>query len=81
MSKKISIVTACYNEAGNIEELYERITAVMAGFPRYDYEIICIDNCSIDGTREEIRQICARDKRFKAIFNVRNFGHIRSPWH
>ncbi len=40
MSKKISIVTACYNEAGNIEELYERITAVMAGFPRYDYEII-----------------------------------------
>ena len=78
---KISIVTACYNEAGNITELYERITAVMTGFSRYEYDIICIDNCSTDGTREEIRQICRKDKRFKAIFNARNFGHIRSPWH
>jgi glycosyltransferase involved in cell wall biosynthesis len=79
--KKISIVTGCYNERGNITELYERITATMGQLPQYDYEIMCIDNCSTDGTRDEIRAICAKDKRFKAIFNVRNFGPVRSGAH
>lgn len=81
MKKNISIVTACYNEKGNIDELHQRIQAAMEKFPQYDYEIICIDNNSTDGTRDEIRKICSEDKRFKAILNVRNFGHIRSPWH
>ncbi|MDR2350713.1 MAG: glycosyltransferase family 2 protein [Deltaproteobacteria bacterium] len=79
--KFISIVTACYNEAENIELLHERLTNVMLSMPRYDYEIICIDNKSTDGTRDKILTICAKDPKFKAIFNVRNFGHIRSPWH
>lgn len=79
--RSISIVTGCYNESGNITEFHSRVSAVMATLPQYDYEIICIDNCSTDGTQDEIRAICARDPRFKAIFNVRNFGHIRSPWH
>ena len=79
--KTISIVTACYNEEGNITQLHERLTKVMEGLPQYDYEIIIIDNKSTDGTRREIKSICDRDPKFKAIFNVRNFGHIRSPWH
>jgi glycosyltransferase involved in cell wall biosynthesis len=79
IKKKISIVTACYNEEGNIIELHDRLTNVMSTMPQYEYEIICIDNKSTDGTRKEIREICAKDPKFKAIFNVRNFGHIRSP--
>lgn len=79
--KTVSIVTACYNEEGNITELHQRLTKVMSALPQYDYEIIIIDNKSTDGTRKEIREICDRDPKFKAIFNVRNFGHIRSPWH
>jgi glycosyltransferase involved in cell wall biosynthesis len=79
--KLISIVTGCYNEEGNIYELHDRITKVMGTLPNYDYEIVCIDNHSTDGTREEIKKICAQDPKFKAIFNVRNFGHIRSPSH
>jgi len=79
--KSISIVTACYNEEGNILELHRRITETLKELPQYDYEIICIDNCSTDGTRNEIRSLCGQDPKFKAIFNVRNFGHIRSPWH
>jgi len=39
MAKLISIVTPCYNEEENIDELYQRITAVMAAQP-YDYEHI-----------------------------------------
>lgn len=79
-SKLISIVTPCYNEEDNIEELYHRIAKVMTSLP-YDYEHICIDNCSTDGTIRKIKEIASRDKRLKLIVNARNFGHIRSPYY
>ena len=81
MKKKlISIVTPCYNEDANIDELCQRIAAVMAALP-YDYEHICIDNCSTDLTVSKIKAKAAIDKRIKLIVNTRNFGHIRSPYH
>lgn len=78
--KLISIVTPCYNEEENIDELHQRIASVMATLP-YDYEHICIDNASTDSTVEKIRNIAARDKRVKLIVNARNFGHIKSPYY
>jgi len=78
--KLISIVTPCYNEEDNIDELYQRIAAVMATQP-YDYEHICIDNASTDGTLVKLKELAARDKRVKIIVNARNFGHIKSPYH
>ncbi|WP_286296932.1 glycosyltransferase [Polynucleobacter sp. TUM22923] len=80
MSKLISIVTPCYNEGENIEELYRRIVEVMAKLP-YKYEHICIDNCSTDDTVKKLKAIAAKDKRVKLIVNARNFGHIRSPYY
>jgi polyisoprenyl-phosphate glycosyltransferase len=80
MRKLISIVTPCYNEQDNVEELCERIASVMATLP-YDYEHICIDNHSTDSTVSKIRVIAARNKRVKLIVNARNFGHIRSPFY
>jgi glycosyltransferase involved in cell wall biosynthesis len=79
-NKLISIVTPCYNEADNIDELCQRIASVMATLP-YDYEHICIDNCSTDSTVCKIKAKAAIDKRIKLIVNARNFGHIRSPYH
>lgn len=82
MAKKLlSIVTPCYNEGENIEELYRRIVEVMAKLPQYDYEHICIDNASTDDTVPKLRQLAAADPRLKVIINARNFGHIRSPYH
>jgi glycosyltransferase involved in cell wall biosynthesis len=78
--KLISIVTPCYNEEDNIDELYARIVAVMATQP-YDYEHICIDNASTDATVRKIKDIAAHDKRVKLIVNARNFGHIKSPYY
>jgi glycosyltransferase involved in cell wall biosynthesis len=80
MPKLISIVTPCYNEGQNIEELHERIAAVMQKLP-YEYEHICIDNSSSDDTVAKLRKISERDKRLKVIINARNFGHIRSPYY
>jgi glycosyltransferase involved in cell wall biosynthesis len=79
--KKISIVTGTYNEAGNIIEFWQRTTATMGQMSQYDYEIIIIDNCSTDSTRIEICDICSIDRKVKAIFNVRNFGPVRSTAH
>lgn len=78
--KKISIVSGCYNEEGNLGEFYNRIVAVFRQLPCYTYEIILADNCSTDRSREILREIAAKDSQFKVILNANNFGHIRSPF-
>jgi glycosyltransferase involved in cell wall biosynthesis len=40
-----------------------------------------MDNASKDRTVDILRNIAMHDKRVKIIVNVRNFGHIRSPYH
>ncbi len=79
--KTISIITACYNEEENVEELYKRVRAVMAAVGRYNYEHIFIDNASEDRTVEVLKRLAAADPNVKVIVNARNFGHIRSPMH
>lgn len=81
MKQCISIVTPCYNESENIEELIQRIRAVMSQFSHYDYEHLLIDNASKDDTVEKIKRIATEDPRIRLIVNCRNFGHIRSPVH
>lgn len=77
--KIITISIPCYNEEENVELLAK---AIMIQFekhlPNYDYYIQFIDNCSIDGTRGKIEEICKKDTRVRAIFNARNFGPISS---
>jgi glycosyltransferase involved in cell wall biosynthesis len=79
--KKISIVSGCYNEAGNIEELIARVRKAEAEVPGYEYEQIIIDNASTDGSPEILRKLAAEDPKIKVILNARNFGHIRSPYY
>ncbi len=81
MKKKISILTACYNEEENVEILCNEIKKVFEQLPQYDYEHIFIDNNSQDKTVEILKQIANKDKHIKIIVNARNFGHIRSPFH
>lgn len=79
--KTISIVTPCYNEQDNVEELYRQVRDVMTSVGRYSYEHIFIDNCSQDETVPILRRLAAVDPNVKIIINARNFGHIRSPMH
>ena len=79
--KLISIVTPCYNEEQNVQELYARVKQIMAGLAEYRYEHIFIDNASTDRTAEILRSLAETDKNLKIIINTRNFGHIRSPFH
>lgn len=77
--KKVSIMVPCYNEEENVVAISEALVAQMEALPQYDYEILFIDNCSTDNTRPLLRQICAKNKKIKAIFNVKNFGQFNSP--
>ena len=76
--KLISIVTPCFNEEGNVEELHRRIAAQMGRFPQYDFEHIYIDNASTAGTGDAIRRLASANSSVKAIVNNRNFGIVRS---
>jgi len=79
--KLVSIVSGCYNEEDNLEELVRRVRDVMTAMLQYDYEMIIIDNASTDGSPRILRQLALEDKRIKVIFNARNFGHVRSPYY
>lgn len=81
MRKTVSIMVPCYNEEENVVPISEAIVAQMEELPQYDYELLFIDNCSTDNTRPLLRKICAKNKRIKAIFNVKNFGQFNSPYY
>ncbi|MDR0527111.1 MAG: glycosyltransferase family 2 protein [Spirochaetaceae bacterium] len=73
--KKISIIIPCYNEEENIISITNAVVSVLENrLSGYDYEIIISDNCSKDNTRVLIREICEKNRKIKAIFNMRNFG-------
>lgn len=79
--KTISIAVPCYNEEGNILELYNRVKAVMDQFPQYEYEYVFIDNKSTDKSRQILRDLAEKDSRVKVILNQSNFGPAPSSAH
>jgi len=81
MTKTITVLTPCFNEEGNVREVYERVRAAIVAAGDYRYEHLFIDNASTDNTLGELKAIAAKDKNVKVIRNTRNFGHIRSPMH
>src|SRR5881392_4049065 len=80
-ASKLITVTPCYNEEGNVEQLYEAVKNEFAKLPGYRYRHLFIDNASKDATPAILRRIAERDPNVQVIFNARNFGHIRSPFH
>lgn len=80
--KKISIMIPCYNEEENVVPISEAVIDIMQEkLSEYDFELLFIDNCSTDRTRDLLRMICNKDTRIKAILNARNFGQFNSPYY
>ena len=77
----LTILTPCYNEEGNVREVYNQVCSVMQTLPDYDYDHLFIDNASTDKTVVILRELAAADRRVKVIVNTRNFGHVRSPYY
>ena len=68
---KLSIFVCAYNERATILTALERIRAVDFG-PEVETEIIVVDNCSTDGTRELLQTLGAPN--LKIILQPRNLG-------
>lgn len=68
----ISVVIPTLNEEGNIAGLEQELMAAVESLP-YSFEFIVIDNGSTDGTGGLVKEICARDPRWKYLRFSRNF--------
>jgi glycosyltransferase involved in cell wall biosynthesis len=71
MSQKLSVIICCYNERPSIMEVIEKTQEVNLG-PGWEREIIVVDNCSTDGTRELLQTI--DDPEIRVVLHERNLG-------
>jgi len=71
--KLISIITVAFNEEDCVEELARRLQGVFQRNPRYDFEVVAVDNGSTDRTHELLEKIHEDDPRFKIVELSRNF--------
>ncbi len=69
-----SIVAPIYNEEGNIDLLYERISQVM-GQTGEPWELILVNDGSRDQSPAMMDALAAKDPRVRVIHFARNFGH------
>ena len=65
----VSVLIPVYNEEDTVAEIIERVRAAP-----YKMEIICVDDCSTDGTRDILARLRGEGKIQQAIFQPRNRG-------
>jgi polyisoprenyl-phosphate glycosyltransferase len=73
MRKLISIVIPAYNEEDCVEELAQRLVSIFNVEKKYDFEVVIIENGSIDSTWQKLQSISSKDSRFKILKLSRNF--------
>ena len=62
-NKLISIVLPLHNEEGNINELYQRLIRTLNTEKKYDFEIIFVNDGSIDSSLKLVKDLSLRDNR------------------
>ena len=67
----LSIVIPVFNERESIPLLLDEIHSAVEG---YNYEIVCVDDGSSDGTFEQLRQRSRNDGTVRLIRFLRNYG-------
>jgi glycosyltransferase involved in cell wall biosynthesis len=70
---KYSIVVPLHNEQENVTDLYARLKSVMEASGE-TFEMVLVDDGSIDGTFQMLREIAAVDSRVTVVKLRRNFG-------
>jgi dolichol-phosphate mannosyltransferase len=71
--KLISVVVACYRDAGNVREMCSRLTSVLPQITAH-YEIIFVNDNSPDNAEEILLEIAGHDAHVTVISHSRNFG-------
>ncbi len=74
MSKKISIIVSVYNEEEVLFEFYRETIKVLLLIEN-PYEIIFVNDGSVDGSRGILFNIAKDDENVRVVHFSRNFGH------
>lgn len=72
--KKVSILVPCYNEEKSLPLLYPELKKLMDGLTRYDWEVLFVNDGSMDKTENIICQLRNDDSRINYVNLSRNFG-------
>lgn len=72
--KSVSIVAPFYNESKGVQEFCDSIYTVINTREDIDFEVICVDDGSLDDTLQRLRHYAEEDSRFKVVELSRNFG-------
>ena len=70
----ISFVIPCYRSENTISAVIDEIIATVKKREGYDYEIVCINDCSPDGVYEVLKSIAQSNKRVKLLNLSKNMG-------
>jgi glycosyltransferase involved in cell wall biosynthesis len=69
----LSIVIPMFNEADNVETTLYRIEEALTSF-QGDYEIIVVNDGSLDNTLEILNRLAEQDERLKVVSHTKNIG-------
>ena len=72
--KLLSIIVPCYNEERVIKEFYKQTLKTLAKV-KENYELIFINDGSVDQTLPILKKLAQKNKKVKIINFSRNFGH------
>ena len=67
---KLSIIIPCFNEEKTIEQVVNKVLK----FKTLEKEILIIDDCSVDNSREIIKKISNLNTSVKCFFQDKNLG-------
>ena len=73
MLPELSVVVPLRDEARNVSPLLEQLTATLGPLD-IPYELILVDDGSIDDTFAHLMEACAHDPHLRAIQFTRHFG-------
>jgi len=72
--KKISLLIPCYNEEKSLPLLYPELVKLMEAHQQYEWELMFVNDGSVDGTMEELQRLRQQDSRVNYVDLSRNFG-------
>ena len=70
----LSIIVSMYNEEESLGLFFKTIKKTLVKIKKYTYEIICIDDGSVDKTYSLLEKYAKEDECIKIIKFSRNFG-------
>lgn len=73
-SFKLSIIIPCFNEKKTLVHLVDKVISSLKNYGYDFFEIIIVDDCSTDGTKELIKENFVLKKNFKTYFHDKNMG-------